>query len=94
MGSGSAIEYMWDQGVVNASWFTTTATNTYTVTGTDNNNCENTDDILITVNELPEIITDIINEELPGQAMVDMIVLSQALENFRRDKIYIAFPTE
>lgn len=47
-GSG-AISYTWSNGVINNVPFTPTVTNTYTVIGTDANNCSSTDDITITV---------------------------------------------
>ena len=48
-GSG-ANSYSWDNSVTDGSPFNPTATNTYTVTGTDGSNCSNTDQITITVN--------------------------------------------
>jgi gliding motility-associated-like protein len=53
-GSG-AVSYTWDNGVVNAVAFVPAATTTYTVTGTDANNCVNTDQVLVTVNALPPV---------------------------------------
>jgi gliding motility-associated-like protein len=53
-GSG-AVTYTWDNGVVNAVAFVPSATTTYTVTGTDANNCINTDQVLVTVNALPPV---------------------------------------
>ncbi|MCB0401197.1 MAG: S8 family serine peptidase [Flavobacteriales bacterium] len=49
-GSGTATGYSWDNGVTNGVAFTPSVTTTYTVTGTDGNGCENTDQITITVN--------------------------------------------
>jgi len=51
-GSGTA-SYTWDNGVTDNTAFTPTSTTTYTVTGTDGT-CENTDQIEIIVNALPE----------------------------------------
>ena len=51
-GSGAA-NYSWDNGVNDNLSFTPLATNTYTVTGTDGNGCQNTDQITVTVNPLP-----------------------------------------
>lgn len=53
-GSGAS-SYTWDNGVSNGVSFTPTATNTYTVTGTDVNGCQNTDQVVVTVNALPTI---------------------------------------
>ncbi len=53
-GSG-ANAYTWNNGVINAIAFSPTGTSTYTVTGTDLNGCENTDQVLVTVNTLPVV---------------------------------------
>jgi len=54
-GSGSAVSYSWTGGVTDGVAFAPTATKTYTVTGTDGNNCQNTSAATITVNPLPAI---------------------------------------
>ncbi len=46
-----AATYTWDNGVSNNQPFTANTTTTYTVTGTDANNCSNTDQVTITVLE-------------------------------------------
>ena len=51
-GSG-ATSYTWTNGVVNGISFVPASTNTYTVTGTNGNNCSDTATIKITVNPLP-----------------------------------------
>jgi|GEM_PF-605046 len=51
-GSGAST-YLWDNGVNDGVAFNPVSTATYTVTGTDANGCENTDQILVTVNPLP-----------------------------------------
>lgn len=56
LNGGGGATYVWTGGVSNGSSFTPTSTATYTVTGTDINNCSNTDSISITVNDLPTII--------------------------------------
>ena len=54
-GSGASI-YTWDNGVTDGVTFTQSAgTITYTVTGTDINNCVNTDQVDVTVNSLPVV---------------------------------------
>lgn len=53
-GSG-AVSYTWDNGVTNGTAFTPAASGTYTVTGTDANNCQNTDAVQVTVNPLPVV---------------------------------------
>jgi len=56
-GSG-ANTYTWDNGVTNGVAFIPTVTKTYTVTGTNTTTgCQNTDDITITVNPLPTVVT-------------------------------------
>jgi trimeric autotransporter adhesin len=52
--SGGTI-YTWDNGVTNNTSFTPSATNSYTVTGTDLNGCQNTDIVTVTVNPLPVV---------------------------------------
>jgi hypothetical protein len=53
-GSGAS-SYAWNNGVNDAVAFTPAGTLVYTVTGTDVNGCINTDDIMITVNPLPNV---------------------------------------
>lgn len=55
MTATGAVSYAWDNGLGNGATQSITAltTQTYTVTGTDANNCENTDQITINVNQLP-----------------------------------------
>lgn len=53
-GSG-AITYVWSGGIVNGNNFVPTTTTTYTLTGTDANNCSNTATRVVTVMQLPVI---------------------------------------
>lgn len=53
-GSGAAF-YTWTNSVTNGSAFVPASTITYTVTGTDVNNCVNTDTITVTVNTIPAV---------------------------------------
>lgn len=53
-GSG-ATSYVWNNGVANGVSFNPAATQTYTVTGTDANGCTNTDQVVVTVNALPNV---------------------------------------
>ena len=53
-GSGAS-NYTWDNGITDNAAFTATATTTYTVTGTDGNNCSETDQVTVTVNALPTV---------------------------------------
>jgi len=50
-----ATNYVWSPNVGNGVVFTPTATQIYTVTGTDANGCVNTDDVLVTVEPIPVI---------------------------------------
>lgn len=56
-GSGAGVggNYAWDNGVTNGVSFNPSSTLTYTVIGTDANTCENTDQVVVTVNPLPVI---------------------------------------
>jgi hypothetical protein len=49
-GSG-ANSYTWDNNVIDGAEFSPTTTETYTVVGTDNNNCQNSDAVTVTVND-------------------------------------------
>ncbi|HEY9083812.1 MAG TPA: T9SS type A sorting domain-containing protein, partial [Vicingaceae bacterium] len=46
---GGASSYTWDNGVTDGVAFNPTVTTTYTVTGTDANNCQNTAQVTVTV---------------------------------------------
>ncbi len=53
-GSGG-ISYQWNNGVINNQVFNPTNTSVYTVTGTDINGCQQNDQVLVTVNPIPNI---------------------------------------
>ncbi|MEI6487903.1 MAG: GEVED domain-containing protein [Bacteroidota bacterium] len=53
-GSG-ALSYVWDNSVMDGVTFNPTTTNTYNVTGTDGNGCENSASVLVNVNPLPTV---------------------------------------
>jgi gliding motility-associated-like protein len=55
---GGATSYTWDNGVTDGVAFNPIATNTYTVTGTDGNSCQNTAQVTVTINALPTITTN------------------------------------
>ena len=55
LNGAGATTYAWNNNVSNGVAFTPTATNTYTVVGTDANGCVNQDQVSITVNGLPVI---------------------------------------
>ncbi|MDQ3192661.1 MAG: gliding motility-associated C-terminal domain-containing protein, partial [Bacteroidota bacterium] len=54
-GSG-ANTYVWNNGVINGTAFSPTATNTYTLMGTNTNGCSASDTITIIVNQLSNVI--------------------------------------
>jgi len=51
-GSGAST-YVWTSSVIDGVPFNPTTTQTYTVTGTDVNGCEDTDQVLVTINQNP-----------------------------------------
>jgi gliding motility-associated-like protein len=53
--TGNAVSYVWSNGILNTAAFFPNSTINLTVTGTDANGCTNTDDLLITVNDIPTI---------------------------------------
>jgi gliding motility-associated-like protein len=53
--ASGAVNYVWDQGVVNGVLFTPSASGTYTVIGTDANGCSNTDEVDITLEPAPVV---------------------------------------
>lgn len=55
LNGAGAISYTWDNGVSDGVAFNPLSTATYTVTGTGSNGCSDTDDVLITVNPLPNV---------------------------------------
>ncbi|MEX1190713.1 MAG: hypothetical protein WEA99_01985, partial [Brumimicrobium sp.] len=57
--ASGATNYSWDNGAGSGSSVSVSpnTTTTYTVTGTDGNNCVNTDEVIITVNSLPTVAT-------------------------------------
>ena len=50
-----AVSYSWDNNIQNGVDFIPSETKTYTVTGTDANNCSSSKQVIITVNPLPDI---------------------------------------
>ena len=55
LSASGALSYNWDNNITNANSFTPISTTLYTVTGTDNNGCINTDQVAINVNSLPNV---------------------------------------
>jgi uncharacterized protein YjdB len=53
-GTGGA-SYTWDNGISNGVAFVANATTTYTVTGTNANGCQGTDQVTVTVNAAPTV---------------------------------------
>ncbi len=67
-GSGAST-YAWENNISNGVAFTPTATNTYTVVGTDANGCTNTDQVQVIVNALPNVIAGINQTVCAGTAV-------------------------
>lgn len=81
-GSG-AVSYSWNNGVTNNTAFNALATTTYTVTGTDGNGCQNTDQVLVTVNALqPAAYTVSTSTVYAGQTGVTYTVPLDPLVDF------------
>ena len=56
LSAAGALTYIWDNGITDGVTFTPAlGTITYTVTGTDVNGCQNTDQVNVTVNPLPTV---------------------------------------
>ena len=55
LNASGALSFNWDNNITNATDFSPITTTTYTVTGTDNNGCINSDQVNITVNSLPSV---------------------------------------
>lgn len=55
LGGSGAITYSWDNSVTDNVPFIPTTTLLYIVTGTDANNCSNTDTVMVTVHPLPSV---------------------------------------
>jgi hypothetical protein len=55
---GGATSYIWSGGVTDGVGFVPAITATYTVTGTDGNNCSNTATTTVVVNPLPNVSTN------------------------------------
>jgi hypothetical protein len=53
--ASGAASYSWDNGISNGVSFTPVSTTAYSVSGTDANGCENADEVLVTVNDLPNV---------------------------------------
>lgn len=60
----NATTYTWDNGVTNNVSFTPNSTNTYTVTGTDLNNCSNTSTVTVTVHPLPTVVANVTDNDI------------------------------
>jgi len=54
-GTGTGVNYTWDNGVTNASPFAAATTTTYTVVATDVNLCTATDEVIVVVNPAPTV---------------------------------------
>jgi 3'-phosphoadenosine 5'-phosphosulfate sulfotransferase (PAPS reductase)/FAD synthetase len=68
--ASGATSYTWDNevGEGNGKQVSPATTTSYTVTGTDNNNCSNTASITITVNQLPSVSISAVDPICNGQS--------------------------
>jgi hypothetical protein len=55
LSASGATTYSWNNGVSNGVAFSPAASGTYSVSGTDANGCVNSDDVVVTVNPLPNV---------------------------------------
>lgn len=65
-----AANYTWNNGVTNGIAFSPSSTQTYTVSGVDQNNCSNTDQVHVTVLALPIVNAGIDQTTCLGTAVV------------------------
>jgi hypothetical protein len=56
LSASGAVTYAWDNNVIDGVPVAPLATTTYTVTGTGANGCDNTDNVTVTVNALPNAV--------------------------------------
>lgn len=80
LNAAGASSYMWDNGVVNGVSFVPTASNTYSVIGTDLNGCVGTDQIVVNVEELPSLSFE--GDILTGCAPLDVTFTNTTVGNF------------
>lgn len=79
--------YVWNHGVVNAVPFTVDVTKTYTVIGTDNKGCKNTDSVKVTVIPIPVVDFEGIN--LSGCAPIYPEITNHSTGNLTDCKWYL-----
>ena len=72
-GSG-ANTYTWTGGITNAIPFTASSTTIYVVTGSDGNNCEDTDSVTVNVNPTPDLSSVTTNVSLGMDGEIDLSV--------------------
>ncbi|MFM1809565.1 MAG: hypothetical protein RLZZ382_790, partial [Bacteroidota bacterium] len=56
LNASGAVTYAWNNNVIDGVPFAPAATTTFTVTGTGANGCDNTDNVTVTVNALPNAV--------------------------------------
>jgi len=79
-GSG-ATSYIWDNGVINGVAFVPIATATYTVVGTDNNGCENTDNLVLVVYPVEDFYLGADTTICPQDGIV--LIANQSFETYQ-----------
>lgn len=67
LSASGAIDYTWDPAITDGEPFAVDAgETTYTVTGTDENGCADTDEVVVTGVELPYVVSSIVTDEYFG----------------------------
>jgi hypothetical protein len=83
--NGSGVTNLsWNNNVTNGTAFMPTATSTYTVTGTDANQCTNTDQVTVTVNPVQPLQQQFQQELLWSQVQQDKITNGLIVQTINR----------
>ena len=78
LSGAGAVTYVWDNGVTDGTAFSALSTTTYTVTGTDANNCSNTDMVTVTVTDGPTIMGVITHDDGTTNGAIDATITGGA----------------
>lgn len=78
LSGGGAGNYVWDNSVADGMSFSPTATNTYTVIGTDANGCKDTAKTTVKVDQLPVITNTDLDQVMCGENSFSKLVVLKA----------------